>query len=167
MVSLLKTSGCTNIIATARTQSKLDLARKLGADQAFNPEGPGCDEIVAGLNGSVDFVFECSGAQSAFTMAINLLKARGELVIVSLPQNPIEFPAAFVANREISIVGSKCTNGEFPMVAELLSNKSIIAEDIITKKIYLDDLEEEGFKTLIKDNEQLKILVTPKRENLQ
>lgn len=163
MVSLLKVSGCTKIIATARTKSKRDLALKLGADIVFDPTAPEAEEIIKNLANSVDLVYELSGAQQSFTMAFGMLRVRGELVMISLPQNPFEYPAWIAVNKEISVTGSKCTNGEFPMVVELLANGSIDAAPIITKKIYLDDLVEEGLETLIGDNEQLKILVTPKR----
>ena len=166
MVSLLKTSGCTKIIATARTKSKRDLALALGADIVFNPDAPDAEEIIKALANSVDLVYEVSGAQQSFTMAFGMLRVRGELVMISLPQDPFAYPARVAVNKEISVVGSKCTNGEFPMIVELLANGSINAAPVITKKIHLDDLVEEGLETLVRDNEQLKILVTPKRENM-
>jgi (R,R)-butanediol dehydrogenase/meso-butanediol dehydrogenase/diacetyl reductase len=86
--------------------------------------------------------------------------------MISLPQKPFEYPVSLAVNKEISVVGSKCTNGEFPMIVELLANGSIDAAPVITKKIYLDDIVEQGFETLIKDSGQPKILVTPKRANL-
>lgn len=166
LVSLLKTSGCTKIIATARTKSKRDLALKLGADIVFDPGAPGAEETIKGLSNSMDLAFELSGAQQSFTMAFDMLRPRGELMMISLPQKPFDYPGWIAVNKEISVKGSKCTNGEFPMMAELLANGSVNAAPVITKKIHLDDLVEEGFETLISDNEQLKILVTPKRENL-
>ena len=166
LVSLLKASGCTKIIATARTKSKRDLALKLGADIVFDPSAPDAEETIKGLNKSVDLVFEVSGAEESFIMAFGMLKIRGELLMISLPQKPFAYPVGLAVNKEISVIGSKCTNGEFPWVTELMASGAINAAPVITKKIHLDDLVEEGFETLIKDNEQLKILVTPKRENL-
>jgi (R,R)-butanediol dehydrogenase/meso-butanediol dehydrogenase/diacetyl reductase len=166
MVSLLKASGCTKIIATARTKSKRDLALQFGTDIVFDPNAPDAGEVINGLKNSVDIVYELSGAQESFAMGLGMLRVRGEMAIISLPQKPFEFPAGLVVNKEISVVGSKCTNGEFPMVVELLANGSIDAAPVITKKIYLDDLVEEGLEALIKDRSQLKILVTPKRGNL-
>ncbi|MCL1849706.1 MAG: alcohol dehydrogenase catalytic domain-containing protein [Clostridiales bacterium] len=166
LVSLLKASGCTKIIATARTKSKRDLAEELGADFTFDPSAPDAEEIIKGLNKSCDIVFEVSGAQESFTMAHTMLKFKGDLVVISLPGKPFELPIGMVVNKEISVIGSRCTNGEFPWIVELMASGAINAAPVITKKIYLDDLVEEGFETLMKDNEQLKILVTPKRENV-
>lgn len=167
MVSLLKASGSTKIIATARSKSKRDLALKLGADFVFDPSAPDAEEIIKGLGNSVDLVYELSGAQQSFTMAFSMLRVRGELVMISLTHAPFEYPVWTAVNKEISVVGSKCTNGEFPMVVALLASGAIDAAPVITKKILLDDLVEEGFETLIKNNEHLKVLVTPKRENIR
>ena len=166
MVSLLKASGCTKIIATARTKSKRDLALKLGADMAFDPDAPEAEETIKSLANSVDLVYELSGAQQSFAMAFGMLRVRGEIVVISLPREPFPYPAYLAVNKEISVIGSKCTNGEFPMMVEMLADGSVDAAPIITKKIYIDDLVEEGYETLIKDSSQLKILVTPKRDNL-
>ena len=166
LVSLLKVSGCSKIIAMARTQSKLDLAKKLGADIAFNPDGPGGAEMIKGLENSVDVAFELSEAQSSFDAAITMLRGRGELMLVSLPGKPLELSIKEALHKEISFVTSQCSNGEFPMIARFLADGSMPVADVITKKIHLDDLIEEGLETLIKDSSQLKILVTPKRSNL-
>jgi len=166
LVSLLKASGCLKIIAMARTQSKLDLAKKLGADVVFNPDGPGGVELIKSLENSVDVAFELSEAQSSFDAAVTMLRGRGELVLVSLPGKPLELNIREALHKEINFITSQCSNGEFPMVVEFLANGSMPVEDVITKRIFLDDLIEEGIETLIKDSSQLKIMVTPKRENL-
>ena len=166
MVSLLKASGCTKIIATARTASKLALAKELGADITINPNDPDADEQIKALASTVDVAFELSGAQQSVDMAMRMLRVKGELCIISLPAQPIQYNAMMAIHKEITVTSSQCSNGEFPMVAELLASGAVNGAAVITKKIHLDDLVKEGFETLIVDSSQLKILVTPKRENL-
>ena len=166
MVSLLKASGCTKIIATARTPSKLELARKLGAHIAFNPEGPDGAAQIQALANSVDVAYELSEAQSSVDAAMTMLRARGELVMLSLPSGPLLYDARTAIHKEINILTSAFTNGEFPMVTKLLASGAVDGGAIITKKIHLDDIVKEGYETLQSDSSQLKILVTPKRENL-
>jgi len=38
---------------------------------------------------------------------------------------------------------------------------------MISKKVHLNDIKDEGFKIFINDNKQFKILVTPKIGNLK
>ena len=169
MISLLKASGCTKIYAVSRTKSKLDLSLKLGATAVISSDEEDPAKKIKELTadrGGVDIAFEISGAESCWTAAMNCLRAKGELVMISLPGQPLPYETRTALHKEITVLTSQCSNGEFPMVAELLASGAVQAADVITKKIYLDDLVEEGFEALIKDNNQLKVLVTPKRENL-
>ena len=166
LINLLKISGCTKIIAVSRTASKLDLALKMGAHAVIRPDEVDAAEKIMEISGGVDLAFELSGAQQSFSSALAALRARGELVVISLPAKPISFDVMPALHKELSILTSQCSNGEFPIVAELLADGSVAAGEIVTKKIHLDDIVKEGYETLLSDPTQLKILVTPKRENM-
>jgi (R,R)-butanediol dehydrogenase/meso-butanediol dehydrogenase/diacetyl reductase len=47
----------------------------------------------------------------------------------------------------------------FPAVLSLMQKGYFSAEKLVTKKIALDDVIEEGFESLIKEKNQVKILV--------
>ena len=166
MVNLLKAAGCTKIIAVSRTGSKLKLARELGAHLTIDAGTEDAAAIINEYAGGVDLAFELSGAQQSFSSAMAVLRARGELVMISLPEKPMAYDVRPALHKEISVLTSQCSNGEFPMVAELLANGTLDVGGVITKKIYLDDIVGEGFEALCNDASQLKILVTPKKENL-
>ena len=50
----------------------------------------------------------------------------------------------------------------FPKVLALMENGYFPAEELVTKKIKLTDIVEEGFIELTKDKSQVKILDSPK-----
>ena len=166
LISLLKAAGCTKIIAVSRTASKLRLAQKLGAHAVIHPDETDAAKKIMEMTGGVDLAFELSGAQQSFSSAMASLRARGELVMISLPHRPMEYNVMQALHKEIRVLTSQCTNGEFPMVAQMLADGTVAAGEVVTKRIYLDDLVKEGLDTLRDDPSQLKILVTPKRENI-
>lgn len=95
--------------------------------------------------------------------------AGGYLVVTSLWVEDVAINLNELVFTEKNIVGSICYNGtDFDEVIELLSSGKLQVPGYITKKIHLDDLVEEGFKTLIgpEKKKQVKILVTPERELL-
>lgn len=49
----------------------------------------------------------------------------------------------------------------FPAVMELMKRGYFQAEKLVTKRIQLNDIVTEGFETLMKEKEQVKILVKP------
>ena len=166
-VSLLRTAGATNIIMVGHHQHRLDHAMKLGATLALDPDRDNVVEAIKdATKGGADVAFEISGAQQCFTMGMNSLKALGEMVVVSLSVN-FELEARNALHNELKVLTSQCTKDEFPIVADMMAHGLINTDGIITKKILLDNIAEEGFETLHRDKSQLKILVTPNADNLK
>ena len=50
----------------------------------------------------------------------------------------------------------------FPKVLELMGQGYFSKDLLVTKRIKLDDIVEEGFEALVKEKSQVKILVSPK-----
>jgi len=168
LISALKVAGASQILVIAHTEARRQLAQKLGATRVIDPDKENVTEIIKEMGSEgIDVVYETSGAQQSFTLGLSILRARGEMVIISLPQKELYFDAAKILQKEIRIITSQCSNDEFPVVVKLLAEDMLNVEGIITKKIHLEDLVQEGFDTLLKDKSQIKILVTPKRENLR
>ena len=166
-VSLLKAAGATRIFAVGHTEARRRYAHRFGATKVIDPDREDAVGIIRKeTGGGVDVSFDLAGAQETFTLGLDVLRPRGELVVVSLSEGKILFDPKDALNKEAKIVTSQCTADEFPLVVTMLADGILDAAEIITKKIYLDDIVQEGFKTILKDKSQLKILVTPKRKNL-
>lgn len=168
LTSVLKASGASKIFVIGHTEAKRQRALKLGATRVIDPDKEDTVSIIKELTGGgTDVAFELAGAQESFSLGMDVLRSRGELVIASLPVKEFLFDAFKALSKEIKISTSQCTVDEFPIVVEMLANDMLNVEGIITKKIHLNDIVREGFETLLKDKTQLKILVTPKHGNLE
>jgi (R,R)-butanediol dehydrogenase/meso-butanediol dehydrogenase/diacetyl reductase len=63
---------------------------------------------------------------------------------------------------EFQLVASWCQNDEFPMVINFLKRGALPVKEMITSKIKLTDIVEQGFNKLLKpDHAEIKILVSP------
>ena len=89
------------------------------------------------LNGSLDVVVEASGSESGFAVALNLLKPRGKLVLKSTFQGRTNLEMWRVVVNEISVVGSRC--GRFAPALELLKNRSVDVESLVSAELSLND----------------------------
>ncbi|QKE73448.1 2,3-butanediol dehydrogenase [Arthrobacter citreus] len=168
LIQALKAAGASKIIAVEVSDHRREVALKSGATHTINPIESNPVETIFGVtNGKgVDVSFECAGVQPTFEAALNSVKFNGELKIISLWEKPVSFNpnVAMMTNKRIST--TMTYSNIYPEVIELV-NQGIIKEDlIITKKIHLDDIVEEGFEAVLNDRSQVKILVTPKRSNL-
>jgi threonine dehydrogenase-like Zn-dependent dehydrogenase len=109
------------------------------------------------LPGNFDVVVEASGSESGFSLAMDLLKPRGKLVLKSTFQGAAKWQAWRVVVDEITIIGSRC--GRFKPALDLLKNKSVDVENLISEEFFLSD----GVKAM-KHAEQkgvMKILLSP------
>jgi (R,R)-butanediol dehydrogenase/meso-butanediol dehydrogenase/diacetyl reductase len=166
-IAHLKNSGAGLIITTyGRNKKRAELALKMGADHVFSYyETPDLKERVLELTDGegVDVVFECSGIPDAFQSATSFLRPRGQLLLVGIMTHEVPLiPAAFVLG-EYNLQGSFCYyHDEFPMVLEFLSRKVLPVNELITSKIELSNIVEEGFEVLTTPgNAEVKIIVQP------
>lgn len=79
-----------------------------------------------------DVVVEASGSSSGFSLALDLLRARGVLVLKSTFAGTTEINAARLVVDEISVVGSRC--GRFPPALDLLRTGAIDVDSLISEE---------------------------------
>jgi threonine dehydrogenase-like Zn-dependent dehydrogenase len=79
-----------------------------------------------------DVVVEASGSASAFSLALDLLRARGVLVLKSTFEGTTEINAARLVVDEISVVGSRC--GRFPPALAMLRSGAIDVDSLISEE---------------------------------
>lgn len=84
-----------------------------------------------------DVVVEASGSESGFSLALDLLKPRGKLVLKSTFSGKTNLELWRVVVEEITIVGSRC--GRFPAAIALLENKRVNVDDLISEEFYLSN----------------------------
>ncbi|MFI8684929.1 2,3-butanediol dehydrogenase [Rossellomorea sp. NPDC077527] len=168
LIQALKAAGASKIIVVEIAEKRLETALKVGATHAINPiEKNPVETIYALTNGKgADVVYEVAGVQPTFEAAYLSTKFNGELKVISLWEKPVTFNPNIAVRKNVKISTSMTYMNVYPKVIELLSQGMINEEFVITKKIHLDDIVEEGFETVINDRSQCKILVTPKQSNL-
>ncbi|MDR9853673.1 2,3-butanediol dehydrogenase [Paenibacillus sp. VCA1] len=157
-----KAAGASNIVVVDLLEGRLDKATELGATHIFNAKDVNPVEEIRKLfpNGA-DVTFEAAGVESVFNQAIQSTKIRGTMMVVSFFTQNIQFsvPSSLLFTG-VKVMGSVgYSNETYNEVIELLANGSLPAQSIITRKIDLENIAEQGFEALIHDQSQAKILV--------
>jgi alcohol dehydrogenase, propanol-preferring len=96
------------VIAVARSEQKLDVSKRLGAEWAINGNDEKLvDRILEITQGKgADVVIDLVGIQKTYQTAANALKKGGTLVVVGSTSTEITFTVGQVMFKEISIKGS-------------------------------------------------------------
>ncbi len=130
------------VIAVDLQDSKLGLAKELGADYVINPQTQDVKKGVRDLVGVVDIAFEVIGNPQTQQLAFDLLGAGGKLVAVGFSPKPWDgFRSGKVMFRELEIIGSLgCPPRSFPRILHLIEKGLIKLEPLVTHRFPLKEI---------------------------
>ena len=105
-VGIAKAAGASRVIASDVNETRLALARTMGADDAVHP-GQARDAVMAGTAGlGVDVVLEMSGVPSAIHQGFELVRVGGRVQMLGIPARPMDVDfATEVIFKGITIYG--------------------------------------------------------------
>ncbi|MFP3918685.1 2,3-butanediol dehydrogenase [Lysinibacillus telephonicus] len=158
----VKAAGATQIIVIDLSEERLEKAKELGATTIINGMRDDIVETIQQLtNGGVSVAYECAGAQPTMTSAVASVKQGGQVMAIAVFAKPIAIDMGQLMFKAADITSTLAYRHVFPEVIEMIGTGRLDVKQVITKKIELDDIVEEGFNQLINDKKQAKILVRP------
>ncbi|MEW6273255.1 MAG: zinc-binding dehydrogenase, partial [Thermodesulfobacteriota bacterium] len=137
--------GGATVVAFARNDDKLEVAKRHGADHVINTRGRGTEDVRAQLeeltgHRELDGVIECAGAEESIRLSFGLLATEGAVVSVGLVGNRIDVPLFPFVAREFSYFGSFWGNqDDLREVVELVKGGRVQHQ---IERVRLDDVNE-------------------------
>jgi len=133
VIQALRAAGVRRVIAVDVDESKLALARRLGAEVALNPTGVDLpSEVRRTTEGGADVALECVGATEPIKTAVASVRKGGSVVLVGNVSPGIQLPLQAVVTGELTLLGTCASNGEYPRAIELLRTGAIDVRPLIT-----------------------------------
>lgn len=173
MIAVLRTAGVNNIIALDGNPSRLETARRLGADELINyKEYSGIDEIAEKVNSltkglGAHWGFQVTGVPVAHANLYKLIRRGGGICEVGHFVDGGECainPHRDICAKEISLVGSWVYNSfEYPSAYHFLQRAERIGlpvSSLVTHKFPLDQIDE-AFQVNLRQ-EGIKVVVEAK-----
>lgn len=156
-----KAAGASKIFVFDLSEQRLAKAKELGATHVYNSgEVTPVEAVKAIIPDGVDVSFEVAGVAPTFKQAIDVTRARGTMVIVSIFARPIEWNPMQLTNTGVKVTSTIAyTPTTFRQTIDLMGTGQLKPQGIITSQIELENIVEEGFEALTNDKSQAKILV--------
>ncbi len=131
--------GAYKVIALDVVGRRLELAKKVGADDVINPLEVDAVKAVKELTEGIgaDKVLETSGHPQALAQSLAMLKPGGRVVLVGLCFEDVKFQSYPIVYKEAEIVGSRVYIDEFPRTLNLISKGYLRPEPLITHEMPL------------------------------
>ena len=167
VVQVLLARGANPVICVEVAKMRQDFAKDFGAHYVLDPTKEDipskCLEICGGLSGA-DIAFDCAGVPASVKAACESVKSRGTIVNVAIWEKEIPFNPNWLVFREANY---KATLGyqrkDYEGVIEELSQGKLKPQGMLTSKIPMDKLVDEGYTKLIEEKDKhVKILVDVK-----
>jgi L-iditol 2-dehydrogenase len=140
-IQAAKAAGFGCVFAIDIDDAKLEMARKLGADEAFNSKTSDAPAEIRRRTGGfgADAVLEAVGATDPIGTAIACVRKGGAVTLIGNITPRIELPLQQVVTRQIRLQGSCASSGEYPACIELLSSGKIRVDAMISARSSLDE----------------------------
>ncbi len=140
-------SGAGRIIALDINDDKLQLARQLGAHDAFNAGANNCiEDLRSKTSGGVDIAVETAGVPQALDLAYKITRRGGTTVVAGMPgpDASITLSHLSLAGEERSLKGSymgSCVpSRDIPRYMGLFQDGKLPIDRLTSHQITLDDL---------------------------
>lgn len=163
-IAVAKACGCSTLFATEVNPHRLALAKKMGADETFNPsEGDVVKRVLEATGGTgVDVLLEMSGHPQAIQQGFHMLRAGGRASLLGIPSQPVTFDLVadiiFKGATVHGIYGRKMFETWLQMTA-LLKSGALKLEPLFSERVGLDRFAD-AF-SLLKSGKSGKVLFYP------
>jgi L-iditol 2-dehydrogenase len=126
-VQVLKNTAVKQIIAVDIEDSKLAVAREVGAHHVLNSGtgdiGAAVRELTDGRG--ADIAFEAVGIEPTVRAAIGAVRKGGTVTLVGNLARDVSIPLQAVVTRQIRLQGSCASSGEYPECLELIGSGKV------------------------------------------
>ncbi|MFF5996441.1 2,3-butanediol dehydrogenase [Lysinibacillus sp. KU-BSD001] len=161
-VLALKAAGARDIYLVDIVEERLALGKEIGATRVINSLHEKAEEVLASLTeDGVDIAFEVAGVQPTLDSAMNVVRKGGEIVVLSVFAESPRVNFTLMMLKELRLLSTYCYRNNYEEVIGLMASGQINVKPLITSKIPLDEIVENGFDKLVSDKKQAKILVRP------
>jgi alcohol dehydrogenase len=149
-----RAAGAATIVAIDRVESKLALARELGATHTINAdEGDTVAAIREATRGGAEYVFESVGNERVLALAYAATARGGTTITMGLPHPSKQFsvPAVSLVAEERTVkgsyMGSAVPSRDIPRFIAMYRAGLLPVDRLLTHRLKLDDINE-GFDVL-------------------
>jgi threonine dehydrogenase-like Zn-dependent dehydrogenase len=149
-IATLKYRGVEDVVAVDLSDTRLDVARQLGARETVNPSRDSVGRRIREIQGTslvmgapmadTDLYIEASGAAAVLPQIVRRAKAGARLVVVALHREEIAMNFLLVMMKEIEILGSIAQPPDWNDMIQMLGDVDL--SPMITHRFPLDRFDE-------------------------
>jgi L-iditol 2-dehydrogenase len=162
VIQALRAKGCTTIVGVDIDENRRAMATKIGAASVIDGNHDVPKHVAELTDGRLaDHAFEVVGYRETVLTAIRSVRKGGTVTLVGNLTPMVDLPLQEVVSRQLTLLGSCASSGEYPDCIDLMSRRVIDVAPLITATAPLED-GPAWFERLYAGNgELLKVILRP------
>jgi L-iditol 2-dehydrogenase len=156
-------AGAARVFVLDVDDTRLELARSLGATQTFNSRNADViPQILEQTRGrGADIALECVGSTIPVKLALDSVKKGGTVTLIGNIAPTIELGLQSTVTRQIRLQGSCASSGEYPACISLISRGAVRVEPLISAVAPLEDGASWFHRLYERESGLLKVVLEP------
>lgn len=155
-----KAIGC-RVLVTDIVDAKLENARMFGADCVVNGTSTDLKEAIAAFAPEgVTLLVDAVGIASLLQQCVQLAAPTGKIAVIGFDDTSATIAPAQITRRELTLVGSRMNNHQFPKVMDWFAFGQVHPEKMITACYPLEEIQAAFEHTLYHNAQCIKTIIT-------
>lgn len=155
----LRVAGASEIHVVEPSEVRRQKALQLGATSVIDPTATDAVAEIRAATDGVHVAFEVTGVPQVLPQCVEATRHEGQVLIVSIWEQEASFQPNTVVLKERQLQGTIAYRNVYPAVMALMAQGYFCADQLVTKRIALEDIVSEGFEALVAEKSHVKILV--------
>lgn len=159
-----RAAGCARVFVSDVDETRLKLAKQIGADETLHCSGAELVAEIMRLTGGkgVDIALEAVGRNETVTGAIDCARKGGKVTLVGNVSPEVTLPLQKVVVKQLRLQGSCASSGEYPEAIELIATGKIQVKPLITAVASLEEGPRWFERLHAREPNLMKIILTPR-----
>ena len=163
VLQALRDAGCLRVFVADVDESRLELAKALGAASTINAKTSDTVTEVRRLTerAGVDVALEAVGSTPTVKAAIESVRKGGTVTLIGNIAPTVEIPLQTVVSRQIRLQGSAASSGEYPQSIDMLKRGAVDVKKLISIVAPLEDGPGWFERLHAREANLMKVVLTP------
>lgn len=161
-----RAAGCARVLAADVDETRLKLAKKVGADEILHASGEELVARVHELTGrrGVDLAYEAVGRNETVAAALDCTQKGGTVTLIGNIQPEVTLPLQKVVTRQIRLQGSCASAGEYPQAIELIASGKMQVGPLISAVAPLEEGPRWFERLHAREPNVMKVILSPRAQ---
>jgi L-iditol 2-dehydrogenase len=158
VIQVARALGASRVVVTDIVPAKLELARKLGVDEALDVRE---SFLAQHFEKQFDVVIDGLGTEQSVRDGLTACARGGRIVVYGVPSGDVTFPLKAAFSKDVALATSRLYDADFELATELAASGRVRVKELITHRVSLEQAPALILRILDGLEPAIKVMISP------